>query len=141
MWCAALIVSPIWLEKKGLLAVGMRYFFSFVCHQNPDRSFHILDQSMVVCARCTGIYLGSLIGILSFPFVAERLEKTYPWKKWLIVAVCLNLAESVLSILNLFTSLLFRAGAGMTLGFWTAFCVLFAIYRHNRTRLNWGDLS
>lgn len=35
-----------------------------VCHQSPTHSFHFHDQSMPLCARCTGLYLGALIAIL-----------------------------------------------------------------------------
>jgi len=37
---------------------------SLVCHQKPDRSFHLWATRMPVCARCTGIYLGAVAGIL-----------------------------------------------------------------------------
>ena len=32
--------------------------FSAVCHQMPERSFHIAETSLAVCHRCTGIYAG-----------------------------------------------------------------------------------
>ena len=34
---------------------------SIVCHQLPDRSFHLWSAQMPVCARCTGIYAGAAI--------------------------------------------------------------------------------
>lgn len=35
-----------------------------VCHQIEDRSFHFHDLQSPLCARCTGLYLGSLLSIL-----------------------------------------------------------------------------
>lgn len=36
-----------------------------VCHQRPERSFHIAGTQMPVCARCTGLYLSAAIGALA----------------------------------------------------------------------------
>lgn len=36
---------------------------SFVCHQIADRSFHVSGIQFPVCARCTGLYLGAVIGM------------------------------------------------------------------------------
>jgi uncharacterized membrane protein len=30
-----------------------------ICHQRPERSFHLWGSQLPVCARCTGIYLGA----------------------------------------------------------------------------------
>jgi uncharacterized membrane protein len=38
---------------------------NFVCHQRPERSFHLASISLPVCARCVGIYAGAaLVGIV-----------------------------------------------------------------------------
>jgi uncharacterized membrane protein len=140
LWCIAFIASPRLIETGGLhslIAVGLRYFYSFVCHQNPERSFHVLGHSLAVCARCTGIYFGALTGVIVFPFIAEKLNAQSPWEKWLLLAVGVNALEFILSSLNLISSLILRAGAGALLGFWIASCALFAIYTHTQTRLNW----
>jgi len=34
---------------------------SLLCHQRPERSFHLLGTQLPVCARCTGIYLGAAV--------------------------------------------------------------------------------
>jgi uncharacterized membrane protein len=39
-------------------------FGSFFCHQKKERSLHIKGNKMFVCARCTGIYSGFLLGFL-----------------------------------------------------------------------------
>ena len=35
-----------------------------VCHQNPDRSFHVDDVKWPVCARCAGLYVSAPLGAL-----------------------------------------------------------------------------
>lgn len=35
---------------------------SKVCHQRPERSFHLAGAQLPVCARCFGIYLGAALG-------------------------------------------------------------------------------
>ncbi len=39
---------------------------SFVCHQIPERSFHLAGAQLPVCARCTGLYAGGLIGVIAW---------------------------------------------------------------------------
>jgi len=34
---------------------------SIVCHQLPERSFHLWSAQLPVCARCTGLYLGAAL--------------------------------------------------------------------------------
>lgn len=37
----------------------------FVCHQRPERSFHLAGVPLPVCARCTGLYVSALGGALA----------------------------------------------------------------------------
>ena len=36
----------------------------FICHRRPDRSFFYKGRQFPVCARCAGIYIGYVIGIV-----------------------------------------------------------------------------
>jgi uncharacterized membrane protein len=45
---------------------------SIVCHQLPERSFHIAGVQLPVCARCTGLYAGGLIGAIVWLARARR---------------------------------------------------------------------
>ena len=32
-----------------------------ICHQRPERSFHLVGAQLPVCARCTGVYAGAAL--------------------------------------------------------------------------------
>lgn len=38
--------------------------YAFMCHRMPERSFHFHGKQFPLCARCTGILCGYVIGIL-----------------------------------------------------------------------------
>jgi uncharacterized membrane protein len=63
---AAFIITLVgWLAftPSGLLgktdAVGYA-----VCHRMEERSFHIGERQLPMCARCTGMYIGAFIGLI-----------------------------------------------------------------------------
>jgi uncharacterized membrane protein len=68
-WLALIVAAPILpIPIAGVLyAIG-----SDICHQRPDRSFHLFMAQLPVCARCAGIYAGAALGAsaaaLSAPF-------------------------------------------------------------------------
>ena len=60
--------------------------FSFVCHQIPDRSFHLAEHQFAVCSRCTGLYAGFAFAALSYPLVRSLKSTDTPPRLWLILA-------------------------------------------------------
>jgi uncharacterized membrane protein len=59
--------------------------FSYVCHQNPERSFFIAGHQFAVCARCTGIYAGFTIATILYPLVRSLRQIDAPPRKWLFL--------------------------------------------------------
>jgi len=59
VWLALLILAPVLPTPAAaaLYAVG-----SQICHQHPERSFHLFAAQLPVCARCLGIYAGAALG-------------------------------------------------------------------------------
>ncbi|HVB64211.1 MAG TPA: DUF2085 domain-containing protein [Nitrolancea sp.] len=48
--------------------------FSLICHQVPDRSFHIFGYKMAYCERCFAIYAGTLVLGLIFGMSKRKLR-------------------------------------------------------------------
>lgn len=42
----------------------MRFGKLLGCHQKHERSFYVGKYQFFICARCTGLYLGNIIGII-----------------------------------------------------------------------------
>ncbi len=55
-----------------------------VCHQRPERSFHLHGSALPVCARCTGLYLSGAIGALAGWLGPGRLTR----RSRLLVVIC-----------------------------------------------------
>ncbi|HUR34220.1 MAG TPA: DUF2085 domain-containing protein [Vicinamibacterales bacterium] len=51
--------SPARVASQLVYAAG-----AVVCHQRPERSFHLVGQALPVCARCAGIYAGAAGAVL-----------------------------------------------------------------------------
>ena len=70
LWTASLVVAAYAASHAGagaaarLIATVDYAVGSIVCHQRPERSFHLWGAQLPVCARCTGIYAGAIAGAL-----------------------------------------------------------------------------
>jgi uncharacterized membrane protein len=89
-WRQCLIVFAIlllvtWLlyTPDGLLGKADAIGYA-VCHRIDVRSFHLGERQMPVCARCTGQYLGAMLG-LAF-FVRYRPHRTGR-PGWIIIGI------------------------------------------------------
>jgi uncharacterized membrane protein len=56
VWLALLIITPL---APPSLATLMYVAGGVICHQLPERSFHLAGFQLPVCARCLGIYAGA----------------------------------------------------------------------------------
>jgi uncharacterized membrane protein len=59
----SLTVTWLFLTPRGLLGKADAVGYA-VCHQIDDRSFQINGRSFPVCARCSGLFLGALLGLI-----------------------------------------------------------------------------
>ena len=60
--------------------------FSFICHQIPERSFHVAGHPFAVCSRCTGLYAGFGLAALIYPLARSLKRANTPRRIWLILA-------------------------------------------------------
>jgi uncharacterized membrane protein len=87
VWCLAIFSAPVF-DLGPLYA-----FFSSICHQLPDRSWHIHGQPLAVCIRCTAIYIGFLAGLLFLekPVVSRFMKAAaITGLQWLLALVILD---------------------------------------------------
>jgi uncharacterized membrane protein len=78
LWALAIGTAPLLAAKTGLGAALIYVVGSLICHQLPDRSFHVGDAQLPVCARCAGLYLGAAIGALAWAVTASRRRHSLP---------------------------------------------------------------
>jgi uncharacterized membrane protein len=64
-WIVLLLASPVALAhgRAPVLTLATYHAGSLVCHQRPDRSFHLSGVQLPVCARCFGLYLAGAAGL------------------------------------------------------------------------------
>jgi len=78
---AALIVFGIWfsITPPGLLGKADAIGYA-ICHRIDERSFHILDRQLPLCARCTGEFYTAGISLLFFAVVSKKKSGMPGWK-------------------------------------------------------------
>jgi uncharacterized membrane protein len=84
----AMIVGAPLAQANGHPAFASAIYkvFSFVCHQIPDRSFHLAGHQFGVCSRCTGLYAGFAVAALIYPLARSLTCTAAPRRRWLILA-------------------------------------------------------
>ena len=82
-----IILAPI-AQTYGHQSISAAIYktFSFVCHQIPERSFHLAGHQFAVCSRCTGLYAGFAIAVLVYPLARSLTRTDTPSRLWLILA-------------------------------------------------------
>ncbi len=100
VWCLAIVAAPLFHLTPIYL------IFSAICHQLPDRSWHIHGEPLAACIRCTAIYYGFLAGLLTLSNPNARLFK---------IALVITAAEWLLALV-VFDSEVLRALSGVLLG-------------------------
>jgi len=85
---ALLIVLTVWLinTPPGLFgkldAVGYA-----VCHQIPERSFPLGEGTTPLCARCSGMYLGAVVGLVYQSIISWKKNAMPHWSVITILAL------------------------------------------------------
>ncbi|MCK5457600.1 MAG: DUF2085 domain-containing protein [Melioribacteraceae bacterium] len=74
--------------------------YSHVCHQQPEKVISIDGHNLLVCSRCTGIYLGSFVSSLILLFVPViKISKI----KYLVFATVPMLIDVILYSSGVYT--------------------------------------
>ncbi|PWH17643.1 MAG: hypothetical protein DDG58_07680 [Ardenticatenia bacterium] len=59
-----LVIGAFLLLSPGDVLTKTRLIGYAVCHQLPERSFHLAGEQLPLCARCSGTFLGALAGFV-----------------------------------------------------------------------------
>lgn len=88
VWVFAIILAPAALENGWIAISSPIYtFFSYICHQIPERSLHFEGHPLAVCSRCFGVYLGLFAGLAVYP-LWRKIEEVEPLARfWLFLSL------------------------------------------------------
>ncbi|MYF31150.1 MAG: DUF2085 domain-containing protein [Gammaproteobacteria bacterium] len=90
-WWALVLAPPF----AGAYADLARLLLHAICHQIPERSFHLFGEPLAACHRCTGLYAGFTFGVLVWPWLpilAARLSANPRWIAVFFVPLLLDWA-------------------------------------------------
>lgn len=82
---ALAVVSWVLNTPEGLLGKADAIGYA-VCHRIDGRSFHIGDIQFPLCARCTGMYLGALLGVVGMVLMGQGRAGGMP-TRWVMVTL------------------------------------------------------
>ena len=119
VWMSLIVAAPV-LRAQGSeqLAGPIYHFFSYACHQIPERSLYFLGNPFAVCARCFGVYFGLLAGILVYPLWRTRSNIEPLPRIWLFLALIPIGVDWSLGVLGIWDNThLSRFITGSILGF------------------------
>ena len=85
LWTGGVVLAPWLSNHHSVLGGWLRLLYRPGCHQMAERCFDLGFGPLAVCARCTGLYLGVCLGLLSTTIIGCSLR---PKPQWLaIVAI------------------------------------------------------
>jgi uncharacterized membrane protein len=139
LWAAVLPAAAYAAARPGdtarLFAFAVYGFSGAICHQRAERTFHLLNVPLPVCARCTGLYAGAAVAAMAFVWLSRRPGAPHPSipsrsaARLLLVGAALPLAASLVYewITGDVPSNVLRAGTGIVLGGAVAHLILAAV--------------
>ncbi len=88
VWLFVILLAPFAAANNlENISTPIYSFFSYLCHQMPERSLHLENHALAVCSRCFGVYFGLLAGFIVYPFF-RSIEETEPFPRfWLFLSL------------------------------------------------------
>jgi uncharacterized membrane protein len=105
LWLTMIVAAPYLLtNSRALPALWLYQCFSSICHQIPERSFHVSGVPLAVCSRCTGLYFGAFFGMLLYPLLRRINNHEWPHRRFLVLALLPTVIDLGGNALGLFTN-------------------------------------
>ena len=141
VWALLIAAAPV-AKANGFTSFStpLYHFFSFICHQMSDRSFHIEGEQFGVCSRCFGVYFGIFAGFAIYP-LWRKIDEIEPLPRfWLFASMIPIGIDWSLTVLGIWENThLSRFITGLILGFACATYIVPAIVEITRN-LTWKRL-
>jgi len=64
LFFAGTLAAPLLERGRSGWGPALRLVYAPVCHQNVERSMTLADGKQAVCARCSGLYAGGVLGLV-----------------------------------------------------------------------------
>jgi uncharacterized membrane protein len=130
-WLTLIVASPLALANGRLPTLSMAVYHagSLVCHQRPERSFHLAGAQLPVCARCFGLYLSGAVGLVA---ASRRRRSLSPATSRVLLAlaampIAITVALEWLGLIH--TTNVVRMLTGLPLGFAAAVVIVRSLSR------------
>jgi uncharacterized membrane protein len=79
LWTVVLVATPYAAASRNHVLVAAAAFVyqgaGLICHQRPERSFHLAGVQVPVCGRCLGLYVSGALGALAAWIAAARVPR------------------------------------------------------------------
>jgi uncharacterized membrane protein len=98
-----LLVGWLLNTPEGLLGKADAVGYA-VCHRIEWRSFHLGERQTPLCARCSGMYLGAMLGLAYQAILSRRRAGMPHWRVWAVFALLVGAfgVDGLNSYLHLF---------------------------------------
>lgn len=120
LWLLLIFLAPLFQLWGGVferISSFIYLFFSKVCHQNSNRSFHLFEHKLGVCSRCLWIYAGFFVGTIVYPFKYKLNNVNTPSIWFLMIPMMLLISDVIFDSFGIFMNTFFsRSLTGFFLG-------------------------
>ena len=99
IWVTGFLLPLVSTIYNPLINFLITKLYSTVCHQESMKCISIDNKSMLVCARCAGIYNGALIAAISSLFIIRPLNN----KRLLLISIIPLLTDVFLVSLGIYS--------------------------------------
>ena len=120
LWVAVIAAAPYAIASQNpvlVAAAAMVYEGAgVICHQRPERSFHVAGVQLPVCGRCLGLYVSGAIGAVAGWLASRRIANRGARLALVLAAIPTALTVSLEFIGLIHPTNLVRAVSALPLG-------------------------